>query len=221
MTMAERTVLSFDELNRLYEEEHTLRSMPFEQFFGEMDLSQEQKDVREDTAEKIEKFMRDALIAMYYMMQDGVFDYGEAEEAISKPYNDLLKELAIPLTAFFTMSHVISVTTEIISATLNHPDDPYFYSNDRAKLIAENESNSIWNDSQYQDAILTGKRWKKWSAIVDSRTRATHLDVNGTTVPIDTPFVVGGYLMMYPRDDMTGNAPPEEIVNCRCTALFY
>lgn len=220
MTMAERTVLSFDELNRLYEEEHTLRSMPFKQFFGEMDLSQEQKDVREDTAKKIEKFMRDALIAMYYMTQNVIFDYGEAEEAISKPYNDLLKELAIPLTAFFTMSHVISVTTEIISATLNHPDDPYFYSNDRAKLIAENESNSIWNDSQYQDAILTGKTRKEWRAILDSRTRATHVIANGQVVPIDQPFEVGDSFLQFPRDTSLG-AQIDEIANCRCTALFY
>lgn len=220
MTMAERTVLSFDELNRLYEEEHTLRSMPFEQFFGEMDLSQEQKDAREDTAKKIEKFIRDALIAMYYMTQDGIFDYGEAEEAISKPYNGLLKELAIPLTAFFTMSHVISVTTEIISATLNHPDDPYFYSNDRSKLIAENESNSIWNDSQYQDAILTGKTRKEWRAILDSRTRATHVVANGQVVPIDQPFEVGDSFLQFPRD-MSLGASMDEIANCRCTALFY
>lgn len=220
MTMAERTVLSFDELNRLYEEEHTLRSMPFEQFFGEMDLSQEQKDAREDTAKKIEKFIRDALIAMYYMTQDGIFDYGEAEEAISKPYNGLLKELAIPLTAFFTMSHVISVTTEIISATLNHPDDPYYFSTDRARLIAENEANSIFNDAQFQDAILTGKTRKGWKAILDSRTRQTHIEANGQEVPIDLPFEVGDSLLMFPRD-MSLGASPDEIVNCRCTSYYF
>ena len=51
--------LSFDELNKLYVEEHgdNLRSMPFEQFFGEMELSQEQKRKRIDTARDIYEFM--------------------------------------------------------------------------------------------------------------------------------------------------------------------
>jgi len=212
--------LPFDELNRLYEEDHrdSLRSMPFDRFFGEMDLSQEQKDKRKKTAKEIQQFMLLALMSMYHMMEEGGYDFSDASRIITQRYNDLLDELGLSLTAFFAASHVESTAAEIVSATLNHPDDPYFFSTDRARLIAENEANSIYNDAQFQDAVLTGKRYKTWHAIMDNRTRETHREVNGTTIPIDQYFVVGNSLMFFPRDS---SADPEEVVNCRCTATYF
>lgn len=211
--------LSFDELNKLYEEEHDLRSMPFRQFFGEMDLSREQKDKRIQAAREIQRFTKIALMSMYYMRQEGAYNYDEATSEMAKSYNSLIDRLAIPLTAYFLAMHVEDTVAEITSATINHPDDPYFFSNDRATLIAENEANSIYNDSEYADALLTGKKWHTWHAIIDKRTRDTHAEVNGTVLPIDIPFEVGGYLMPYPRSDEMG-APPEEIVNCRCSVTY-
>ena len=212
--------LSFDELNKLYEEEHDLRSMPFRQFFGEMDLSREQKDKRIQAAREIQRFTKIALMSMYYMRQEGAYDYDYAASEMTKSYSSLIDRLAIPLTAYFLAMHVEDTVAEITSATINHPDDPYFFSNDRATLIAENEANSIYNDSEYADALLTGKKWHQWHAIIDKATRDTHRDVNGVVLPIDTPFEVGDSLMMYPRDDSMG-AGPEEIVNCRCSASYF
>lgn len=213
--------LSFDELNKLYEGEHgdNLRSMPFEQYFGEMGLSQEQKDRRIETAREIQGFMRLAIMEMYYELHEG--DYGEYDPSgtIMDNYNSLLDRLGIPLTAFFAAMHVESVASEIQLSTMMHSEDPYFFSEDRAMLIAENEANSIWNDSEHQDAILTGKTRKTWDAIIDKATRDTHRDINGTTIPIDEPFQVGDSLMMYPKDESMG-AGAEEIVNCRCSVSY-
>lgn len=214
--------INFDELNRRYAKEHgdDLRSMPYDQFFGEMDLSEEQKEKREKTAREIEQFIILALASMYYLEEAGSYDYGPVMNDISRNYSALLARLGVSLTAFFEASHSDSVAAEIVTATMNHPDDPYFYSEDRAMLIAENEANSIYNDSEYQDAILTGKTRKVWHAIMDNRTRETHRDVNGTDLPIDVPFEVGESLMQFCRDLSLG-AGPEEIVNCRCTTLYY
>lgn len=214
--------LSFDELNRLYEEDHrdSLRSMPFDRFFGEMDLSQEQKEKREQTAKDIEEFMLLAIMSMYNTMEVGLQDLSEASSIITQRYDALLKRLNIPLTTFFANIHVASVASDIVYATMGHADDPYFFSEDRARLIAENESNSIWNDSQFEDAHLTWKSRKGWRAILDSRTRGTHVEANGTEIPIDQPFEVGESLLMFPRDQSLG-ADPSEIVNCRCTAYYF
>ena len=215
--------LPFDELNKLYAEEKDgdLRSMPFEQFFGEMDLSQEQKDRRIKTAREIKDFMMIALAEMYYEYVEG--DYGEYNptETIRENYRSMLDRLAIPLTALFEATHPDSVATEVTAATMNNEDDAYFYSEDRATLIAENEANSIWNDSEFQDAILTGKTMKRWIAILDKRTRGTHREVNGTAIPIMEPFVVGDSLLLFPRDSETFGASAEEIVNCRCSVIYY
>lgn len=212
--------LSFDELNKLYVEERDLRSMPFEQFFGEMELSEEQKRRRIDTARDIHSFIILAIMELYYEMHEGNYGEYDASGTIRDGYRALLDRLGIPLTAFFLATHADAVAAEIPLAAMNHPNDPYFFSEDRARLIAENEANSIWNDSEFQDAILTGKRRKTWHAIIDKRTRDTHREINGTTIPIGEPFEVGESLMMFPRDESMG-ASGGEIVNCRCSVTYH
>jgi len=213
--------LSFDELNKLYEAEHedNLRSMPFEQYFGEMELSREQKDRRIETAREIQSFMRLAIMELYYELHEGEYGEYDPSNTIREGYSSLLNRLNIPLTAFFAAMHVESVASEIPLSTMMYPDDPYFFSKDRVALIAENEANSIWNDSEHQDAIMSGKTRKTWDAIIDKVTRDTHRDINGVTIPIDEPFQVGDSLMMYPKDESMG-AGPEEIVNCRCSVSY-
>ena len=209
--------LSFDELNKLYSEQANERSMPYDQYFGEMDLSQEQIERRKKTAKRIERFIVPALIMMYNMRQDGTFNYMEVSEEMIQPYENLLKELGIPLTAFFTAIHTQTTVADIIMSTLEHRDDAYYYSIDRAVFIAENEANSIWNDSEYQDAILTGKTMKEWRAILDKRTRETHRIANGTRIPIGEFFQVGNALLLYPKYPCEY---PEEVVNCRCSLIY-
>lgn len=214
--------LSFDELNKLYVEEHegNLRSMPFEQFFGEMELSEEQKRRRIDTASDVYGFMLPAIMELYYGMYEGSYGEYDPSATIREGYQSLIDRLGIPLTAFFLATHVDTVAADIPLAAMNHPDDPFFFSVDRAMLIAENEANSIWNDSEFQDAILTGKRRKTWHAIIDKRTRGSHRMVNGTTIGILEPFEVGESLMMYPRDESMG-ADAGEIANCRCSVTYH
>lgn len=60
---------------------------------------------------------------------------------------------------------------------------------------------------------------KEWLATSDGRTRETHLEVDGQQVlGLETPFVVGGYDLLEPGDP---NGPGEEVINCRCTALYH
>lgn len=214
--------VNFDELNKLYaaEKGDDLRSMPFDQFFGEMGISQEQKDRRIETAKDIKAFMMIALAELYYERQEGDYWSYDPSGTIQNGYRSIIDRLAIPLTALFLATRPEEIAAEVVDATMNHPDDAYFFSEDRATLIAENEANSIWNDSEYQDAILTGKTRKTWNAIMDRRTRDTHRDINGTTIPIDEPFLVGDSMMMFPHDADTFGASAEEIVNCRCWATY-
>ena len=214
--------LSFDELNALYVEEHkeNMRSMPFEEFFGEMDISEEQMEKRIETAKDVKAFVLLALAAMYLEYTEGTYGYLDSAAEMSQHYKTMLERMDIPLTDYFSSTHADSIATEIAVATMNHSDDPYFFSEDRAMLIAENEANSIWNDSEYEDAILTGKTRKTWLAIIDKVTRDTHREVNGKTIPIDQPFEVGESLLQFPRDESLG-AGPEEIVNCRCSVTYH
>ena len=52
---------------------------------------------------------------------------------------------------------------------------------------------------------------KQWIATNDSRTRESHAEMHGETVPLDEPFTNG---LMCPADP---DGDPEEVFNCRCT----
>jgi uncharacterized protein with gpF-like domain len=55
---------------------------------------------------------------------------------------------------------------------------------------------------------------KTWCTVGDNRVRETHEEVDGETIPIEEPFVVGGVEMMMPRDPEVD--APEETDGCRC-----
>lgn len=57
---------------------------------------------------------------------------------------------------------------------------------------------------------------KMWVARHDSRVRESHADADGQVVPVNQPFLVGGYTMMHPGDR---SAPPGETINCRCITV--
>jgi uncharacterized protein with gpF-like domain len=58
---------------------------------------------------------------------------------------------------------------------------------------------------------------RRWICTKDSRTRLDHGLADGQiVVGTKTPFIVGGYKMMFPGDKSL-NAPGHEIYNCRCT----
>lgn len=75
--------------------------------------------------------------------------------------------------------------------------------------------------AQMEDAEEEGIRVKKkWVATLDNRTRDTHQELDGQTVPVDEPFTVDvdgtEEEIMYPGDP---NAEPCLVYNCRCTMV--
>ena len=116
----------------------------------------------------------------------------------------------------YIATHIDSVTANIVDATNRHKDDPYFYSEDRARLIAEEESNSIFQYTEFEEASKN-KRYKTWLTIMDGHQRESHGLVNGTTIPIDEEFILEGGTCQFPRED---TLPDEEVCGCRCSLAF-
>ena len=69
-------------------------------------------------------------------------------------------------------------------------------------------------DSYEEAADMGIKMTKMWLATLDDRTRASHIEMDGETVPIDEPFSNG---LMFPADP--DGDDPAEIYNCRCTMV--
>ena len=115
--------------------------------------------------------------------------------------------------------YVDNLTKSIIDTTVKNQEDEWFLSNDRAVLIAENESNTGFNYDEYRQAVLEGKTRKQWKTEGDSKVRRSHKEVDGVTIGIDELFSVGSSLMRYPKDISMG-AGMEEVANCRCTIKY-
>lgn len=57
---------------------------------------------------------------------------------------------------------------------------------------------------------------KEWMATLDKHTRWQHADLDGQKKPLNEPFRIGEYSIMYPGDPL---AHPAMVYNCRCTLV--
>lgn len=210
------TVLSFDELNVLNPDSR--KSEEYSTYFAGMGLTKQQKKDRIELAEEFEKEFWYVLVYLVGLLPFGLLDYPTAKEQFLVAY---LAAYQLKLTVDDDAeSYADRLADELARSTVDHQDDPYFFSLDRAKYLSENESETAWNQDDYEQALLAGKKYKKWIDMKDSRVRPTHREVGDTVKLIQEPFLVGGSLMQYPKDYSLG-ADAEEIVNCRCTVRYF
>lgn len=93
------------------------------------------------------------------------------------------------------------------------------FSESHAAAVTRTEVNAVCNLAAIDAAYRQGKRFKTWKTFGDLKVRPSHKAANGQRVPLDMPFTVGGYEMMFPNDNSLG-APAGEVVNCRCVLEF-
>ena len=202
-------VLQIDELNNLGK-----RAIPYEKYFGEMDLSVEQIEKRVEFSKKFES------ILFFYLMligtQRDIYGeprYWEIKIQLRNDYRELLEEYTeVDET---TEAYITQFVENFVNATERTND----ISEDRAEFNAENEANTVFNSLEYTEAIAQGKRFKTWKTKEDLKVRETHFEVDREKIPIDEYFFVGDSMMLYPKDTSLG-ASAEEIVNCRCTVEY-
>ena len=207
--------LSFDEINDLVTNK---RSMSFEQFFGEMELSDEEIQQRIELAEKLEDGFLFVLALLFTMQQYNAVDWEQARQEYENRYLSALAGY-VTITPYIRQ-YVRDMSYDIMDSTKKHQAEYYYYSPDRGKFMAECESNTTRSYQCNEDAIAQGKTMKRWLTMGDKRVRETHKEVGGTSKPIGEPFYVGGSLMMFPRD--TQYSPPNSLVcGCRCSIEYY
>lgn len=192
--------MKFDELNRL------------RRFFSTMEISEGEKEKRVSLG----KLLYDAFFYVFLMMKTEVKVKGEIDkeyykQSLDNRIRDALKDLP------YDEEYIPKLTEDVIETTARHLDDEYYFSKERALLVAQNESNTVYNSFDYQTAKKSGKKYKTWKAEIDNRTRLWHEEVDGVKIPIDEMFQVGEDLMRFPHDY---TASPENIINCRCTCIY-
>lgn len=144
---------------------------------------------------------------------------------------DALMVAAAAATTFFLMSQLGEIQSTLVNLTLAaggtaaaaaaiaeylSPDNPHWTA--KAQQVAATEG-----DRWAQAATLSGamkaqqadgiRRDKIWMTRRDSLVRDAHAHVQGQQRPLNQPFLVAGFPMMYPMDPA---APPQLVINCRC-----
>ena len=208
-------VRDYDELNELV---GMNRSEDYEDYFGVMDLPDAGKEKRIELAERLGDNFLLVLAFLFTMQQYQSINWQTVRTRFEGAYRDALTNIII--IDEYLDSYIRQFSYDVAESTQNHVDEPYYYSLDRSMVMAENESNTVWNYSDFQSAIQSGYTRKQWIDIRDRRERESHRRVGGTVKPINEPFVVGSSFMNYPKDTSYG-ASSSEIVNCRCSIRYF
>lgn len=208
-------ITSFDELNKLV---GMKKSDPFDEYFAPMKISEEQKKQRIRLAKRLEE---EFLYVFSYMFYAYPIINGEMITDLRDRYMQQLLELGIATSIADDLyrRQAYKFAVDAISATQRHKEDPYYYSADRARFCAEDQSCFICDKKDFADALEAGMRYKTWETIGDNHVRNSHLEVEGMTIPIEDVFVLEGGLLRYPHDTEMG-ASDDEVCGCRCTLSF-
>ena len=235
----------FDRINSLNSPK--LRSMDFEKYFGEMGLTEEQTEERISLAEDLEKdmlFFFYLMIAQY--QNDTDLDVNEEMNArfretignhmeisdrldghISEVVDDIERVTAEHLAVLVVLTDEVTrdIASESEEQSMESEDrekklesEQYWLSDDRARYIAEEEANTAFNDSDFEEASENYST-KTWNTMLDAFVRKDHRKMEGVTIPIDELFMVGDSFLLYPRDTSHG-ASLRQIAGCRCWLTY-
>lgn len=193
------------------------KSIPYDKYFDEMELTKKQKKKRKEFARKMERAVLFIFSLINIMREHGRIQRDYVIWQLSQRYKDVVKDYMEPDKHI--EDYVNEFSQEIVDTTLNNLADDYYTSEDRAIFISENEANTTLNYQEHIEAIESGMTKKQWITEKDERVRPTHRQVDNFIIPIDRPFVVGDSLMMFPKDRSLG-ATADEVVNCRCTVKY-
>ena len=189
-----------DEIHALNKNE--IQDIDYDTYFGEMDLSDEEKEDRKKLAEKFEK-----IFVMLFALLSGK---EEAEiTTITKEFIIRYESIATQYckakrTPSYITDYARYIVNEVVDATTQNIEVEYFTSQKRAKNVAANEANAVGNYRLQTDMVKQGYKTKEWRSKEDSHVRPTHADVDRKRIDIFEPFEVGNSLMMFPKDHSLG-----------------
>lgn len=192
--------------------------MPFEMYFGEMNLPEEEKSERIQMAKELEEVFITTMIWLFTIEQANNTNYEPIRQRMEDDYMEVLRKYVE--VDDYLKTYVKSFSYDVVDSTKRHKNEPYYYSLDRARFMAENEVNTAINHARYIEAVNGGKTMKRWESIIDEATRKDHREINGKYISIGQAFHVGDSWMLFPKD-MSMNPNPNQVINCRCSIMYY
>lgn len=218
--------LTFDEQNNLDPKDNGAakikkRSIPYNQYFGEMYLPEEEKEKRIEMASALDDVFLFLFATIGTLYAAGNMTLPAVYEMTERRYMDAIEPFLAPAMIESTalQNTIANQVRMIVDATVQHMGESYYMSEDRAKFIAENQANVVQNQVLEEEAEAEGKTHKIWASMRDNHVREDHEKADGQKVRIGEPFVVGGEFLMHPCDGSLG-ASGAQTVNCRCVVEY-
>lgn len=183
-----------------------------ENYYSVMDIDEEQKKKREEDAwDLFELFM-----LLFYYFEEAQNNEVEDYSFILPRFQIDLQEVVSNITAVddYLINYFAILALAVFTTTVEHIDEKYYLSEDRAVNLALNESLSINNHLELEQAKKDGYTTKTWRTELDNRVRPTHAVMEGETIPIDAYFIFPDCKGLFPHDVV--NMTPEETASCRC-----
>lgn len=203
----------FDEINKLNDRE----IIPIDQYFDEMELTDEEKEKRKKFAYELEDVMLFIFSLIATMREYGRMDKDYVIEQLRLRYSEVV--LQYMNADEYIENYIAEFAYDTVDVTLRHGEEVYYTSDGRAIIISENEANTTFNYDEFREAIRKGYTKKQWVTEKDIRVRKTHRAVDSKVIPIRQAFTVGNSLMLFPKDTSLG-ASMTEIAGCRCTIRY-
>ena len=194
--------IRFDELNRLDGE-------TYEEYYDVMQIPESAKKARRDLANALEEdfvYFLD-LLMLFEAME---ISFETFRDAVVEDYTQTIDGIE---TSPYFEDHISEFAKNL--ADTKEMD----FSVERARNMAKNEANAVWNDAEFWEAVMDGKKTKIWHTMLDNRVRESHAEMEGLEIPISEPFDVNGSRMMFPKDTSLG-ASADEVVGCRCSLSY-
>ena len=184
-----------------------------------------------DISDYLNRMYQDGFIGTFYNMQnEGIpfimpIDQQTIIKSISKKTEDFQLSKTLYKNAEELKKVIISEITRGISQGLGYSNiSKKIASHSEADLkkayrIARTEGGRVQTEAKFE-AMKKAKEngadvVKQWDSTIDTRTRKTHIKLDGQTRELDEPFEVDGDKAMYPH----GFGIAEEDINCRCALL--
>lgn len=205
----------FDELNA---PEKYNRSIPFETYFGEMDITEEQKEKRITVAEELDELMLFLFALITTMLETDSIDRNYILIQVNQRYLHIVRKYVD--VDEYTENYIRQFSSTFLQTTLDNIEDAWYLSNDRAVFISENESNNVVSHDEYVKAVKSGKTQKQWITMRDKRVRHTHMVLDSKIIGIRDTFKVGNSYMNFPRDEEFF-PDPQEVISCRCSIKYF
>jgi len=183
---------------------------------------------KDEFQEEMEEFHKEfltssmtALAAVHMDIIDKDIGFDTLSPRTTKWINSWSKELS-ELMQLQTHTDIEKILNKGIEEGKSIPDivkelkDLPAFNRNRARVTAITEILTANSASQFeayqQSPAVVAKVWKH-SGAAAINPRPHHMDYDGTEVPVDEPFIIGGEEAMFPRDP---NLSAKERVMCHC-----